>query len=69
MKNQPHSARNPNLPIDAAAAKSTKDGLPEKEDELKKSEAEKEAETAPEDHEPFNVDKVDDLEKAKKENK
>lgn len=69
MRNQPHSARNPNLPADAAAAKNTNDGLPEKEDELEKTEAEKEAESAPEDHEPFDVDKVDDLKKAKKEDK
>ena len=66
MRNQPHSANNPNLPADAAAAKNTKDDLVEKEDELEKSEAEKEAETKPEDFEPFNVDKVDELKKEKK---
>ncbi|MDZ7835660.1 MAG: hypothetical protein U5K84_10470 [Alkalibacterium sp.] len=65
MRNQPHSARNPNLPADAAAAKNTQTGLPEAEGELEKTEAEKAEETAPEDTEPFDVDKADELKKEK----
>lgn len=66
MRNQPHSSGNPSLPADATAAKNTRNDLPEAEGELDKTEAEKEAETSPEDAKPFNVDKVDDLNKAKK---
>ncbi|WP_368646287.1 hypothetical protein AB4027_05245 [Alkalibacterium putridalgicola] len=61
MRNQPHSARNPALPADAAAAKNTRDGLPKAEGELDKTEAEKEQETSPEDKKPFDVDKADEV--------
>jgi len=63
MHNPPHSARNPRLPSDAAAAKNTQTGLPDAEDELEKTEAEKAEETAPEDKEPFDMDKADELKK------
>ncbi|OJF93913.1 hypothetical protein [Alkalibacterium sp. 20] len=67
MNDQPYSARNPNLPVDAAAYKNVKGGLPKAEDEVEKTETEKEQDTAPEDKKPFNLDKVDALKKAKEE--
>lgn len=71
MQNDPSTAGNPRLPADAEAAKKTKDGAvdsnPDRaEDELERSEREKEQDSRPEDKEPFNVDKVDDLEESKK---
>lgn len=71
MQNDPSTAGNPRLPADAEAAKKTKEGAvgadqERAEGELERSEREKEQDTRPEDKEPFNVDKVDDLEKSKK---
>lgn len=67
MVNQSHSSGNPNLPPHVAAAKKIKRGLPKAEDELEKTEVEKEQDTSPENNKPFNLDKVDDLIKAKEE--
>ena len=64
MQNEPHSGGNPSLPADTELAKKTRDDRPE--GELEKSEEEKEQDTIPEDKEPFNVDKVDELEESKK---
>ncbi len=65
MQNEPTQTGNPSLPVDAEAAQKTKDELAE--GEMPKSEEEKE--TAPGDAESFDVDKVDDLEQSKKEDK
>ncbi|MCC5895706.1 MAG: hypothetical protein JJU16_09620 [Alkalibacterium sp.] len=67
MQNDPSMAGNPSLPADAEAAKKTKEGLAE--GEVEKTEEEKENESVPEDKKEFDLDKVDDLEKSKKENK
>lgn len=65
MQNDPSMAGNPSLPADAEAAKKTNEGLAD--GEVEKSEEVKEKESLPEDNEPFNVDKVDELEKSKNE--
>ena len=66
MQNDPTTANNPSLPADAQAAKKTREGLAD--GEVEKTEAEKEQESRPEDREPFNLDKVDELNKSKNEN-
>ncbi|WP_423189088.1 hypothetical protein ACO1PF_10925 [Alkalibacterium sp. f15] len=65
MTNRPYSAPNPNLPADLQTTKKIKDALPKAEDEVDKTEIEKQLESSPEDNKPFNLDKVEDLIKAK----
>lgn len=67
MQNEPSQTGNPSLPLDAAAAKKTKEEL--NEGKVEKSEEEKERESTSDDKKPFNLDKVDDLEKSKKRDK
>ncbi|PRY82236.1 hypothetical protein [Alkalibacterium olivapovliticus] len=66
MQNDPSMSGNPSLPVDAEAAKKTKKELAD--GEVEKSDEEKEKESHPDDAKPFNVDKVDELEKSKDEN-
>lgn len=66
MQNDPTTSINPALPADAEAARKTREGLAD--GEVEKTEAEKEMESTEEDRKPFNLDKVDELEKSKNEN-
>lgn len=68
MQNGPQSAGNPALPVDAEAAKKTREDRKEgKVEGLQDTpENEKEASTSREDAENFNLDKVDDLQESKK---
>lgn len=64
MQNGPSHSGNPRLPDDLAALNETE--FDAAEDNAEKSEEEKAKDSRPEDQEPFNVDKVDDLEASKK---